>query len=215
MVNYLVAIGLILSACSPQYVSEKELVEYINNEYNGLVKKKTANGMELTVTYRPTDLLVAQEVGSSVDTVLIRKAMNKYSEYAYFILSLTAEGKNALYGKSHDMSNFSDNLQTLSFRMADRVFLSNSDNDTIPVADYIFDRSFGMGSTTLMFVFNNEKLRDCNLFTLHLREFGMHTGDQRFPFHCRDIRKMPKLEQYKKFDRLHSQLELKAFEPFQ
>ena len=165
----------------------------MQDEENGLLKKRSVAPFNLSVLYRPTDLLVLQEVGNSRDTAELNRAHAKYGNYAYFILDIDLDGKNALYGGSQDMGDFSEKLQVLAFRMADRVNLITSEKDTIEVADYIFNRTYGMGSTTLMFVFSNEKLKDAEWFTFNLKDFGFGVGDQRFRFQMKDLSNVPKL----------------------
>lgn len=193
LITYFLVIAV--SCNSPAYLSEQELLEYIRDQDNGLVKTKQAPPFNLTVQYRPNDLLVLQELGKDRDVMQIAKARVKYRDYAYFILSMDIEGKNALYGSSADMAMFSENLQNLSFRMADKVSLITSAQDTIEVADYIFDRTYGMGSTTLMFVFSKDKLKDAEWFTFNLKEFGMGTGDQRFRFKNNALFTTPRLKE--------------------
>lgn len=184
---------------APAYLSEDELLDYVRNEDNGLVKKQTAGNMNLSVTYRPSDLLVLQDVGDTRDSAAIADARNKYQAYVYFILSMDVAGQNALYRGSADMGAFSEHLQTLSFRMADKVSLITSARDTVEVADYIFDRTYGMGNTSLLFVFSRQKLKTADWFTFNLKDFGMRTGDQRFRFQMKDLEDTPKLIDFRPY----------------
>ena len=187
---------ILLGACTPANLSKEELIQYVQKPSNGLHKKQDANGINVSVHYRPTDLLVDQELGEKRDADEIQRLKDKYGEYAYFILNLDVEGKEALYKASQDQMSFSQNLQTLSFRMSEYVNLTTSTQDTIPVADYVFNRTFGLGSgSSLMFVFNKEKMKDSDWISFNLNEFGMNTGDQRFRFQMKDLQAIPKLKE--------------------
>lgn len=187
---------LFLNSCSsPSYLPESELQAYIKEESNGLIKKRTIDPFKFTVQYRPNDLVILQEVGDDLEPEKIAAAANNFEKYAYFILNLEVDGGSALYKSSQDMAIFSERLQTLAFGMSERVSLITSESDTIRVADYVFDRTFGMGSTMLMFVFNNEKLADTDWFTFNLKEFGFRTGDQKFRFETSDLTAVPRLEE--------------------
>lgn len=189
-------ISLFMYSCTtPKELPEKQLSEYVLNESNGLYQKKQTNGMDISLYYKPTGLLVAQEADEKTKPEEIEQLKNKYGNYAYFILDIAAGGKNALYATSGSMGTFSENLQTLAFRMDQYVNLTTSANDTIPVADFIYPRMYGMSkSATVMFVFNKEKIHDSKWVSFNLNEFGMLTGDQKFRFKTKDIKTVPRLK---------------------
>src|SRR5687767_1342940 len=101
-------------------MSPEELSTYILDERNGLTKSVDVNGNRLTVSLRPTDLLVNQEIGdehfSEAQIEMLRK---KYSANAYFILSLARDGKGLLH--QLESARYSDVLHTLSFGMSAHV----------------------------------------------------------------------------------------------
>lgn len=188
-------IGLLfLVACSsPAYLTEEELGQFVLNPDNGLLKKTEANGLEMQVYYKPTGLLVAQELTDLSDTTQYQVLNNKYGQYAYFILDLSANNENALY-QSGSYDRFSENLQTLAFRMDQYANLTTSQSDTIPVGDFIYPRMYGMSrSATVMFVFNKEKFADAEWVSFNIAEFGMGSGNQQFRFEIEDINNAPGL----------------------
>ncbi len=193
---FLLLTSILIGACNPpKELPEKQLFEFILNESNGLCQKKQTNGIDISLYYKPTGLLVAQEADEKTNSEEIEQLENKYGNYAYFILDLAAGGKNALYATSGSMGAFSENLQTLAFRMDQYVNLTTSVNDTIPVADFIYPRMYGMSkSATVMFVFSKEKIHDSEWVSFNLNEFGMLTGDQQFRFKTKDIEAVPKLK---------------------
>lgn len=194
MKRFIVALLLLTGCTQVSYLSEEELGKYILNEDNGLIKKKEAGGLNLQVYYKPTGLLVAQELGQKQDTALYNQLNKKYGAYAYFVLDLSSNDKNALY-QSGSYDRFSENLQTLAFRMDQFANLTTSAQDTIPVGDFIYPRLYGMSSSaTVMFVFNNKKVWDADWVSFNLSEFGMGSGNQQFRFDVNDLKKAPKLK---------------------
>lgn len=195
----------ISTACStPEYLPKEALQVYLQDPDNGLTRKMRAGEVQMTVTYRPNDLLVQQEVGDAQDTSAIRKAFEKYEDHAYFTVQLAAGERDALYGGSADQAAFSEHLQTLSFRMGEYVQLTTSAQDTIPVADFYYSRNFGLSkSSDILFVFNNEKLKNSNSLSFHVKEFGFRTGNQSFPFKTKDLVQAPKLEAFKTYYENH------------
>lgn len=182
-------------ACTPEYLDKQALNDYLLEESNGLSKEKSQGDLKLKVTYRPTDLLIEQELGKNYEEKEISTLRKKYEPYAYFMVKMESGGQDALYSSSAGQGDFSAKLQTLSFRMGDYVNLTTSAQDTIPVADYAFPRTFGIAkSTNLMFVFNREKMKDQDWVSFNLNEFGLKAGDQRFRFKLSDLNKVPKLK---------------------
>jgi hypothetical protein len=182
-----------LYGCESKRLSQNQYTEYISDESNGLTKSVDIGNTTVGVSYRPTDLWVLQELGDSPMTEeKINDARKKYSPNIYFILSLTTDDKEALHQSGQQ---YSDLLQTLSFRMNEYVSLTTSSNDTIPVGDFILNRTYGMsGSTDILFVFNKEKAKDSNWIQFNLNEFGLGIGNQRFRFDINDIENSPQVE---------------------
>ncbi|MEP5363803.1 MAG: hypothetical protein ABJQ37_08190 [Reichenbachiella sp.] len=192
--RYLIVLLFLVACSSPSYLTEEELGQFVLEPSNGLIKQSEANGLELQVYYKPTGLLVAQELNSAEDTSQYRILNKKYGKYAYFILDLSSNNKNALY-ESGSYDRFSENLQTLAFRMDQYANLTTSKSDTIPVGDFIYPRMYGMSSSaTVMFVFNREKINEADWVSFNLSEFGMGSGNQQFRFDVDDLEQVPKLK---------------------
>lgn len=188
-----VLILIVASGCSADKLSAEELIAFITDESNGLKKTVTAGNTLVSVTYRPTDLLVNQETeGLSVAQAEIEADRKKYDHYIYFVLSLSADNKESLHqATGQDYSNL---LQTLSFHMNDYVALT-TEKDTIPVGDFILNRTYGMSSTTdILFVFNKALLKGKPWVQFNLNEFGLGVGDQRFRFAMTDLEQVPAIE---------------------
>ncbi|MEO1049328.1 MAG: hypothetical protein AAFX87_01790 [Bacteroidota bacterium] len=184
-------------SCQPGYLNEKELQVYIQDTDNGLSRKKAFKGYEVQVTYRPQDLLIAQETSGKTEVPAqeLERLTSKYEDYYYFILSLSRDNKEALYKTGGGYDQFSDMVQTLSFRMASHVNMTTAGQDTIEVADYVFPRAYGMGgATNLMFVFNKKEAEGDEWVQLNLKEFGLGLGNQNFRFRKEDLDEVPKIK---------------------
>ncbi len=178
IMRLLVIISLALTACTPTYLPEQELQTYIRDS-------------------EPTDLLIAQELGGEVadSFTQLTELRKKYQNYDYFILSLSKDDKEALYKADRGYDQFSELVQTLSFRMASYVNMTTAGKDTIEVADYVFPRTYGMGgATSLMFVFNKEETNGDEWVQFNLKEFGMGLGNKNFRFRREDLDNVPKID---------------------
>lgn len=191
---YLCFLILVIWGCRPEFLNERDLNAYIQDTSNGLKQSREVGGIGLSVAYRPTDFLVYQELGQKKDESKRALLEKKYKDHVYFILDLTAGDRDILYGASANQADFSGKLQTLSFNMAAYTQLVTSKQDTIPVADYIYNRNFGISkSSTMLFVFNKEKIEGSETFAFQLEEFGFNTGLQHFEFATKDLFTIPKL----------------------
>ncbi len=184
----------LLIGCKPKsFSTEKELIAYIQDEENGLKVTNDVGDYKVAVTYRPTDLLIKQEVGEKPAKEAIEKARKKYQNYYYFILSLSKSGKEAL-DQSQGFGQYSEMVQQLSFRVPEFVNMTTSASDTIPVADFILNRTYGLSSSTdVLVVFNKEKTIDQKWVQFNLNEFGMNLGNSRMRFKVKDLEGCPKL----------------------
>jgi hypothetical protein len=182
--------------CTAEYLPKEELVEFIADEDNGLSISHDVNGFQLKVSYHPTDLLVLQETGekSIPPGGALESIRDKYKDYHYFILSISKGRKEALYSGQESQGQFSELIQTLSYRMGNHVNLTTSRQDTVFLADYIYQRTYGMSeATNLLFVFSEEEIKEPEWIQFNLKEFGLGLGNQNFRFNMRDLRQAPKL----------------------
>ncbi len=199
--SYTLWLGMILclyylTACTPSYLSEQELQAYVQ-ESESLSKTKAYKGYQIVVTYRPNDLLIAQELGGQEASSFtqLQALRKKYKDYYYFILSLSKDDKEALYSSGGGQDQFSEMIQTLSFRMASYVNMTTAGRDTIEVADYVFPRTYGMGgATNLMFVFSKKEAEDDEWVQFNLKEFGMGLGNKTFRFRKDHLENVPKID---------------------
>jgi hypothetical protein len=183
-------------ACSSGPMTVAELEAYVKDQENGLTQAVESNGYSIRVTFRPTDLWVKQEIGEErfPDAQELAKLRSKYNAYYYFIVSLSRNDKEALHQLEGGMEQYSDLVQTLSFRMPQYTTLTTSASDTIPVGDFMLNRTYGLSrSTDLLFVFSREKAGDDAWVQFNLNEFGLGTGNQRFRFDREKLDKAPEL----------------------
>lgn len=190
---FLLAICLISQGCTSSSLSEEELVYFVLDEDNGLRKSLQSEGYRTEIIYRPTDLLVAQEVkGDPPSEEKISSLKKKYGLYHYFELNISKGKKEALITGGGD--NFNELIHTISFRMGENVNLTTSRQDTILISDYIHQRTFGLAkSNSLLFVFRRDEHQDDEWIQFNLKEFGLGLGNQSFRFETSNLNKSPKI----------------------
>lgn len=147
---YFVLCSLIVLGCtSTGYVTPEELTRYVAEERNQLTKKIQVSDQLVQVTYRPADLWIYQEAGGLImDSVTYKTLHKRYSGRYYFILSLSIGNGEALDPARKGLRQYGELVQTSSFGMDDHVTLITSGQDTIPVSDFMLDRTFGLSNST-------------------------------------------------------------------
>jgi hypothetical protein len=186
---------VLASACAPEFVSEPELNLYLADQENELSKSTEVSGTTVNVIYRPTDLWIYNELrGKEVRQRDLDSIRHRYDPYYYFIVSFSRNGREALH-QAGDMGQYSDLVSTMSFRMAEYVTLTTAKQDTIPVGDFMLNRTYGMASgTELLFAFNKAEAKGAEWVQVNLNEFGLGIGNQRFRFETNALDNTPKLK---------------------
>ncbi len=186
---------LLMEACGRGVDSEQALKAYTLAEKNGLVKTKDIPPINLKVVYRPTDLVVAQQLrGQQASPRLIDSLSRQYGQFAYFLLSLSANDREIEAWNSRSHSQFSERLQTLAFGMRDYVQVVTSEQDTLPMVDYAYQRTFGAAaSSDLLFAFDKDKMEQAKWVQFRLKDFGLGIGYNHFRFETNDLKATPTL----------------------
>jgi hypothetical protein len=169
--------------------------EYIYNEDNSYIYKKTVNGIDYSLVYRPTDLLVKQEIGNGKDPKRILELRKKYRKHIYFNLSMSKNDKELLNDVAGDKQKFSDMVTDLVFGMQEKVHLFTPTKDTIEMTDFIYPRMYGMtNATTIMFVYpRNEKMLNESYLNFTIEDLGFYTGEVKFKIETKPLRSEPKI----------------------
>ena len=147
--------------------------------------------------YRPTDLLVKQELeNTGFKHVDVEELRTKYEKYLYFNLSMSKNGKELLSTAPKNRNEFGTMVNQLAFGMQDKVHLFTETRDTIEMADFIYPRMYGMSrATTIMFVYPREEenlAKEMDL-TFTIEDLGLFTGDVKFKINTENIKHEPKL----------------------
>lgn len=191
----IVSVLLVATGCTQGPVTPEELQSYVIDPDHGLKKSIEVNGFRVDVTYRPRDLMVAQELRAikDADTSVISKLRRQYEPYHYFVLSLSHNDKEVL-NQLGDRQLYSDMLQRLAFQMRDYTAMTIG-GDTLDVSDYQMDRTYGQSaSNNILFAFPKAGAISNSDIRFHLKEFGLGIGTQVFVFNPSDIEAAPNVE---------------------
>ncbi|WP_140487106.1 hypothetical protein [Flavobacterium sp. GSA192] len=181
----IVILLLVVSSCNKSFDTVEDAYSYIQNEDNGYTKTKKINGIDINLTYKPSELIAGQEFSNNNYSEAKKDSLKKeYNKYLYFVLSLSKNNKEILSSFPQSREQLNSIQNTLTFEMNQRASLVNSNRDTIPLIDFNSPRTYGMSkSTSVLFVFERNKLvEDSDEFYFNLQDIGLETGDLKFKF---------------------------------
>lgn len=183
---------LILAGCAKEVSNSEELLAYTLDVSNGVSQKTEIGNVSVSVSVRPSDLMMARELQNNPDG--IDKVTRKYQDQVYFLLSYSKEGRDILRSGVSGQGDYSQKLHELSFNMKQYVHLI-AGNDTIPVYDYIYQNMFGAShSTDVLFAFRKQDIsKSAPAIEFVLKDIGFGIGKQVFTFQQEDIERIPQL----------------------
>ena len=189
-------LGLLAAACSASAVDPAQYRAYLADPAHGLTHTREVNGAVLTCTYRPTELLVLQEVGSSGSTPATRDSMARaYAGKTYCALTLARNGGEIENQFVTNPPAYQQALSYLSTGLAATATLASATTpDSVSALTSMHLRDFGMtGHSTVLFVFDTRQLATDGGFTVTFRDRYFGLGTQRFAFAARDLAAVPTL----------------------
>ncbi len=187
----------LLTSCTTvkEFDSKEELLTFLTDKENGYSQTKSVNGVDFSMMYRPTDLMVSQELSSTYDQQELTRLRDRYNKNLYFTITLSKNNQEVLNSLARNRRSFGAMVQQLSFDMGEKVHLFNSKKDTIPLADYNYPRMYGMSnSTSLLFVFpRDERLLNDTTINLTIEDLGLATGEVKFKIPVDKLQHQPEI----------------------
>jgi hypothetical protein len=186
----------VLNSCTKKFDTPKELSDYLQTEDNDYCYKKTVVGVNYVLQYRPTDLLVKQELSDRYTDKQVAELRKKYSKYLYFNLSMSKNNQELLNGVARNKAKFGQMVNDLAFGMDQKVHLYTAKKDTLAMTDFIYPRMFGMSnSTSIMIVYpRDKKYMSENYLNFVIEDLGLDTGDIKFKINTKALRNEPQLK---------------------
>ncbi len=186
---------LFISSCTKTFDTQEEMSNYIQNEDNGYHYKKTVADVDYVLQYRPTDLLVKQELGDDINPDKVEKFRKHYSQYLYFNLSMSKNNQELLNGVAQDQAKFGKMVNELAFGMEEKLHVYSPTKDTLALADFVYPRMYGMSnSTSIMVVYPRDpKYMNQKYLNFVIEDLGLQTGDIKFKIDTKALTNEPQL----------------------
>ncbi len=189
-------LGISLCSCKQEtFSTQAELLQYLHGEDSEYVQEKTINGVTFSLAYRPTDMLVAQEINEEINSEELAALREKYKGQLYFNLSMSARNKELLSSIPNNRNEFGAMVNQLAFGMGEKAHLITQRKDTLEMQDFIYPRMYGMSNaTTIMFVYprKEESLKE-DYMHFTLEDIGLQVGEVKFKIPTDIIKEEPKL----------------------
>jgi len=187
---------LVFSCSSNTFNTTEELWSYLNEPEHEYLHTKTVNGVDFSIVYKPTDLLVAQELSDHPTASEIDSLRMKYDQYLYFNLSMSKNNQELLSNVAGNKQQFGAMVNQLAFGMEQKVHFYTPQKDTVEIADYIYPRMYGMsGATTILLVYPKEKrVTNDEFMIVSIEDLGFYTGEVKFKFPTKIFTKEVKLK---------------------
>jgi len=171
---------------------------YLADPAHGLSHTVEVNGATVTCTYRPTELLVAQELAGAAApvTAAVRDSLGRaYAGKTYCTLTLSRHGGEIENALVNDPPAYQQALTYLNTGIAADAFLATSARDSVPASASMYVRQFGtMGRSNVLLVFDTRQLAPRQGFHLTLRGQQLGLRTMRFSFAARDLAALPTLK---------------------
>lgn len=174
-----------------RYVSKEELVQYILNPENGLIKTEQRNGFDIQVLYRPNDLIVEQlaVITTQVEWDSLSHAL---APYRYFIVKISKDNKELETHAAASPELHRKLIEHLNSGIA-QDFKAIAGKDTLDVDQVVYTPFFGTANQTsfmLVFKTNESKLSTTNLI-YNDSFFGLGLVD--YEFKKSELKRIPRL----------------------
>lgn len=193
LIYSLVAGSVCLQSCSSS-VSEQDLVDYMLDPSNGLLRSVKEGDLTMEVIYKPTDLVVAQMVkGENFNEMQIDSVRKSLQSYDYFLVRLARSGVEVSRAFSKDPASYSNAIDYLSIEFGNNVKLINA-ADTVLVEDFIHTNMLGRTSTDVLVVFKDANLKKHEEFSFLYNDKFFGLGVAEFYFKTNNIKSIPQLD---------------------
>lgn len=150
----------------------------------------------MVCAYRPTGLLVAQELASrSASAATLDSVQHAFNGKRYFSLSFSQGGAEIENQFVTNPSAFANTLAYLNTGIAEDVFLVTAAHDSVPALASAYPRQYGTtGRSTVLLIFDTHQLPPNQDMRLVYRGDRFNLGTLQFPFAAADLASVPALK---------------------
>ena len=196
LIYSVITIALFAFGCRKK-LNREELISYLNEPSNGLVKEKVINGVDIRLQIKHPDLYVDQHLKAFPDSLheaKLQELKNHYDGNLYMQISLGVNN-NEILSALVNTPQYSTMVNRLSFGMKNFVVLTTNNKDTVLLKNCTYVPTYGMAKhNSVLFVFDEQKIAESETIKFRLKEMGLQTGEVSFKLNTKDIKSIPNLK---------------------
>lgn len=198
LIGCLLALSLGGAACqSSAALDEAGLLAWVRDPAHGLSHQRQEEAVTISCTYRPTDLLVAQELArmqQRASPPQVDSLRHLYAGKTYFTLGLSRNGTEFENQYVTDPALYAQFIRYLNDGICRDVALVTPSHDSISAMAASYLRHYGTtGRSTILLVFNTQHLDLSPGFHFLLLGRNLALHNQRFDFTAKALATLPKL----------------------
>ena len=189
------SLGVLCSSCAAP-LPPAEYRAYLADPGHGLRQATEAAGDSITCAYRPTELLVLQDlVGQPGASPAARDSLARaYAGKTYCTLTFSRHGQELENQYLSQPQLRQRVLDYLNQGIAADAFLATAPHDSVAAAASFYAQQHGLsGHSTVVLVFATPHRAPAEGFRLTLRGQALGLPDQHFAFASRDLAALPAL----------------------
>lgn len=179
----LTIIAVLLFSCKKKIETRSDLITYINDPDNGLLKTQQIGQVKSVLTYKPSQIAIFSETKNK------NTSLSAVKDKLFFVLSLSANNKEVL--RQLQFAQYSEMVQVMAFRMNDFIEINPDNKEGVKPLECLFQQTYGMSNANnLLIIFNREKLIDADNLKIKIKEFGLNIGNLIFEIKTKNIKEI-------------------------
>ena len=196
--SLLVGFFMLATSCTST-LDHTHYLAYLADPAHGLTLTQEVDGATVTCTYRPTDLVVSQELASGEGnsrSAMVDSVRKAYATKLYCSLSLAREGGEIENAFIRDEAALGQAISYLNNGIAQDVFVRGlGQPDSVAALAATYPRQYGnTGRSTVLLVFPATQLDVSHGFTCSFRDAHFGLAPVRFVFAASSLRAIPQLQ---------------------
>lgn len=191
------ALTILAASCTKKSVrSEADLKAFVLDPGNGLMQIDSTRGVVVQTTFKPNDLIIAQQLYGIDDMQERERTRKNFDTLMFFVLQFSRKGQEIENAYVSDDQRFQQVTRYLSHGIRDNIYLVTS-RDTLMPLDVAYTRMFGAANaTSVMPVFDISVAEINGPITLILEDNVLEVGHLSFEFDADKIKNVPTLNSH-------------------
>jgi hypothetical protein len=183
-----------VTLCSGCRSKDDNIIARIIDAPTSLSKTKDIGGSKIKVSFRPVDDILAQEqrTRKNMSDSLKLTLKSQYNKYLYFVISMSRDN-NEILSTARSEEERQQEMSDLVFHMDQYITARTSEGDTLPIADYVYPRTYGASRSTDLMIAFYKPSKKTNDVTITVQDIGIGAGINKFSFSTADIDKVQEL----------------------